>query len=856
MLVILLFLSVHGCYLDLSKQRPPLTGATLARALRRAVQKSRCTAPDGLYLSDNQIESLPGAFDFTELAWSCSGNPFSDVEVTLDQCKSLCANNTQCAYISLLPTRCLLYSSDCNSTGVKNEIVANVTASYRKDATLADLDLFKTAKELDLSNNNFVEVPAGIGGLSQLTQLLLSSNQITKLPDYGFPRLTSLRYLKLNNNNLTNLTSGLFGPQLTDLILNHNMLSSFPQGVFGGLSNLRFLDFAYNKFSTLPPKVFSNLTSLSALYLDANPLATIQQGAFDGLGRLDDLRMESALVSSLPEAIFRPLTSLTYLSMIGWRQLTDLPPGLFVGLSNLQDIVMSGANLTSLPSELLRGLTKLEGLEFQGNPISSLPFDIFRGLSQLTRLDVGTATAACSNRITCAGQAVVSNKLRPFRVSPTNSPSQAPSISPTMVTLSPTRVPTKPPTSESAISKPLVVIPRAPSSSQAVRTEKEGVVDVRGTGFIVGITIGAVCFVLLVCLLCWCYWRRSSTKAQPASKDTADTADPKTAVPHETAPLVGDYSDVRVSNRDIEIAAETLPLHIAPASSSSSASIYNGEFTMDTPTPTLALLLPVFGKGARLYTAVKVLGKGNFGTAYLVKNPQGKLYVVKTLLCTDQNDALQEARALSLAPTNPHLLKILDFFFEGPQFCVVVNYCQGGSLQELVPQLIELAEVERILREIATGLEALHDAELIHRDLKPDNIFLLNEEDKTVVIGDMGMARSLDHSGYYSSSFGHLLYKAPEIDKARFSTRSDMYAVGCVGFELLSGRPLSEMYTMDNFVIGRATQDELDELLDSLPENRKDHVAFRMVRRLLVHDPMERLTAQQLKSFGRGNFYS
>lgn len=428
---LLLLAGSFACNLDLSQQRPPLNGSTLSSAIRRAALRNRCPAPEGLFLNDNEIEFLPETSEFTELAWACSGNPFSDVEAAFDPCKELCANNTQCAYISLLATRCLLYSSSgCNST--KNDIVANVTASYRKDATLADMDYFKAVKELDLSNNKFVEVSPGIGGLGQLTQLLLGGNQITTLPEYGFPRLTSLRYLKLANNSLTNLTgSGLFGPQLTDLILNRNNLSSFPPGIFRSLGNLRFLDFAFNKFSTLPPKVFSNLTSLKALYLDVNPLTSLQKGAFDGLSRLEDLRMESALASSLPNTIFRPLTSLTLLSMIGWRQLTEIPSDLFFGLSNLQEIVMSGSNLTAIPSGLFQNLSSLTSLEFHGAPLlKSLPFDLFTGLSKLTRLEMGPAM--CSGWVVCPGRAIVGNKLRTFRVNPTASPSSAPTASPTL----------------------------------------------------------------------------------------------------------------------------------------------------------------------------------------------------------------------------------------------------------------------------------------------------------------------------------------------------------------------------------------------------------------------------------------
>lgn len=251
--------------------------------------------------------------------------------------------------------------------------------------------------------------------------------------------------------------------------------------------------------------------------------------------------------------------------------------------------------------------------------------------------------------------------------------------------------------------------------------------------------------------------------------------------------------------------------------------------------------------------AFQVLGKGNFGTAYLVTDPKADQYVVKTTVGNTQgkNAVLREAKTLALNPPSPHLVKMLDFFFEtDDMFCVVLNYCRGGSLMDLIPQKVEPGEVERILREIAEGLSCLHEKVIIHRDLKPDNIFLRDPETRVVVIGDMGMARELNQDGYYSSAYGHNLYKAPEIVDSKFSTRSDMWAVGCVGFELLSAASLANRYCTSHVILGRlGSQEALSQVLDSLPAHVKQHNAFKMVANLLVLDPYRRLTAKQLRVF-------
>jgi len=226
-------------------------------------------------------------------------------------------------------------------------------------------------------------------------------------------------------------------------------------------------------------------------------------------------------------------------------------------------------------------------------------------------------------------------------------------------------------------------------------------------------------------------------------------------------------------------------------------------------------------------------------------------YVVKTIVCKEKNDVMKEAKTLALNPPSPHLVRMIDFFFESDQlFCVVLNYCRGGSLLDLIPQRVDPNEVERILREIAEGLSCLHEKVIIHRDLKPDNVFLLDPESRLVVIGDMGMARELNEDGYYSSGFGHNLYKAPEIESSKFSPRSDMWAVGCIGLELLSAESMAHRHQATRLVLGRiASQEELSGLLNSLPAYVKEHNAFKMIANLLVIDPYRRLTAKQLLVF-------
>ena len=81
---------------------------------------------------------------------------------------------------------------------------------------------------------------------------------------------------------------------------------------------------------------------------------------------------------------------------------------------------------------------------------------------------------------------------------------------------------------------------------------------------------------------------------------------------------------------------------------------------------------------------------------------------------------------------------------------------------------------------LALGLQELHRHGFIHRDIKPDNLFLKKGKDGelVLVIGDMGLTRSVDQqqqNGYYNSTFGHFLYSSPDTAAGRVSAKGDMW---------------------------------------------------------------------------------
>lgn len=244
------------------------------------------------------------------------------------------------------------------------------------------------------------------------------------------------------------------------------------------------------------------------------------------------------------------------------------------------------------------------------------------------------------------------------------------------------------------------------------------------------------------------------------------------------------------------------------------------------------------------YVNEKVLGSGQFGSAYLVKGPAGLvvLKLITTSTLAERNQAWKEARAMACIPKSEHLVQVLDFFEEEIGICIVMTYCPGGTVQDLVGKRPEVSEISRILLEIASGLKVLHDNAMVHRDVKPDNLFIA--EDRKVRIGDFGLTRTSNDGGYIYA-FGCRPYMAPELRMTQMSPASDMWALGCVAISLLTGVSLEARFQENNsWVLGGLSGDEINSFVDSATAPIRGHPLATIVKGLLHPDHHHRLSSQ------------
>src|SRR3954451_14392786 len=213
----------------------------------------------------------------------------------------------------------------------------------------------------------------------------------------------------------------------------------------------------------------------------------------------------------------------------------------------------------------------------------------------------------------------------------------------------------------------------------------------------------------------------------------------------------------------------------------------------DMPKPTLqGNHRYTFSSGARPldgYTIKRAIGRGGFGEVYYATSDSGKEVALKLILRNLDVERRGVMQCMNLKC--PNLLAIFDLRSndEGDNF-VVMEYVAGPSLASVLKQYpdgMPPHEVRHWMKGLVEGVAYLHDHGVVHRDLKPANLFM---EEGIVKIGDYGLAKLItpSHGTEHSESIGTCHYMVPEIGSGKYHKPIDVYAIGVILYEMLTGR--------------------------------------------------------------------
>jgi serine/threonine protein kinase/Tol biopolymer transport system component len=257
-----------------------------------------------------------------------------------------------------------------------------------------------------------------------------------------------------------------------------------------------------------------------------------------------------------------------------------------------------------------------------------------------------------------------------------------------------------------------------------------------------------------------------------------------------------------------------------------------------------------------VYELLGPLGAGGMGEVYKARDTHlGRLVALKVLssqLTADRDASARldrEARTLA-SVSHPHVCALFGLAEHENRSVLVMEYLEGITLaQRLVKGRLAITECLRIAVEIAAGLAAAHRAGIIHRDLKPENIMLTKPGVKLL---DFGLAKpeiAAVHGSVADTMTGHQLtregtiagtlpYMAPEqLERREADARTDIWAFGCVLFEMVTGRKAFEGPTAAS-LIGVIL--ERDAPAASALEPAASGALDRVIRKCLAKDPEER----------------
>jgi len=199
------------------------------------------------------------------------------------------------------------------------------------------------------------------------------------------------------------------------------------------------------------------------------------------------------------------------------------------------------------------------------------------------------------------------------------------------------------------------------------------------------------------------------------------------------------------------------------------------------------------------YTIERELGRGGMAVVYLAQDIRHGRPVALKVLRAEIGIEMGAERFLNEIDTaarlqHPHILPVFDSGETAGHLWFTMPYVEGENLRERLDRSPppSLAETLRLGREAARGLQYAHEHGIVHRDIKPENILIT--KDGSILVADFGIARSLDADSRITAAgvvLGTPRYMSPEqvSGQTALDARSDLYALGCVLYEMLSGEP-------------------------------------------------------------------
>lgn len=214
------------------------------------------------------------------------------------------------------------------------------------------------------------------------------------------------------------------------------------------------------------------------------------------------------------------------------------------------------------------------------------------------------------------------------------------------------------------------------------------------------------------------------------------------------------------------------------------------------------------------YRIENVLGSGGMGTVYLARHPtlprSDALKILSSELSVDRQFRVRFTREADLAATlnHPNIVRVYNRGETDGHLWIAMEYVEGTAANDLARANLTPTRIVRIITDVAAALDYAHSRRVLHRDIKPGNFLVSSPgtDHERVLLADFGIARALDDATSLTatgSMVGTAAYAAPETIEGRPADhRTDIYALGCALFRLLTSRTPYEDNSLSGMLAG------------------------------------------------------